>query len=108
MDVSKYRVTADSEISDIDLDQEEFILGDGSRLTEARAEQLGEEVAARRASNLIPGRKSLSGGATHSPVLQVRLPADLHARVRQAAADQQTSPSRLARAALEQYLERGT
>lgn len=76
METSKYRVTPDAHVSDIDLESEEFVLPDGSRLTEARAEELAD-AAERRRANLIPGRKSLSGNGAHSPVIQVRVPADL-------------------------------
>ena len=56
-DLERYRVTPDTPISDIDLDDEEFRLPDGRRLTEDLAEQLADEAVARRHPNLIPGRK---------------------------------------------------
>lgn len=109
IDPKPYVVTPDATFSDIDLDAEEFHLPDGTRLTEQRAGELeaAEAEKTRRLQNLVPGRKSLSGNGTHSPVLQVRLSADLHARVQRAAAERQISASRLARAALEDFLAAG-
>lgn len=92
------------EVTDIDLDKEEFHLRDGRQLTEELAGKLSAEARAeigRR--NLIPGRKSLSGGTTHSPVIRVRVPAQLHRAVEQRAAEGVTI-SALTREALELYL----
>lgn len=105
-DLDRYRVTRDTPIIDVDLDEEVVVLPDGRRLTEGLAEQLGEEVAARRHANLIPGRKSLSGGRTHSPVIQARLPESTYIRFRHVADERHVSVSEVAREAIEDFLSR--
>lgn len=106
IDPGKYRITADVDVSDIDLDQEEFIYR-GERLTEARAEKLAAEaLRSARAKNLIPGRKSLSGDGSHSPTVQYRVPADLRDRAQQLAERTGLTVSKIGRIALEEYLER--
>jgi hypothetical protein len=55
---------------DIDLDSEEVYLPDGSRLTEAAAEQLAERVLEQRRA----GRPSVTGGSQRTPCLTVRVP----------------------------------
>lgn len=105
IDPSKYVVTQDDPIEDIDLDTEVVRLKDGRRLTNELAEQLAEEtlVEARR-RNLVPGRKSLSGGGIHSPRVQFRLPDSLRSAAEKRAAEEGVSLSVLARDALERYL----
>lgn len=105
VDPRNYVITTDTEASDIDLSREEFTLQDGRRLTEDLAEQLASEARAeigRR--NLVPGRKSLSGGGQHSPTIHVRVPEQLHERAEQRAAAEGVSLSSLTREALEAYL----
>lgn len=104
-DLSRYRVRPDSPVSDIDLDEEEFVLSDGRRLTEELAEQIADEVVGRRHPNLVPGRKSLSGGAKHSPVVQARLSESTYDRFRRLAEARQVSLSAIAREAVEEYLD---
>lgn len=90
---------------DLDLDEEEFILKDGRRLTNELADQLAEETLAEvRRRNLIPGGKSLSGGGVHSPRVQFRVPQDLREQAERVAEDEGVSLSALARHALEDYL----
>lgn len=100
-----YVVTDDTPISTIDLDREVFRLRDGRRLTEELAEELAgqarKEIGRR---NLIPGRKSLSGGGTHSPTIRVRVPEKLRAAAEQRATSEGVSLSVLTREALEAYL----
>ena len=100
-----YVVTKDDSITDVDLDVEEVQLLDGRRLTEELAEQLSEQtlVEARR-RNLVPGRKSLSGGDVHSPRVQFRVPDSLRSAAEKRAAEDGVSLSVLARQALEHYL----
>lgn len=105
MDAEDYRVLPDAGVSDIDLEAEEFTLRDGSRLTEERARRIAEADRRRRA-NLVPGRKSLSGGSTHSPVIQVRVPEALREELRAAAEERGVSVSRFARDLLEESLHR--
>jgi hypothetical protein len=82
---------------DIDLDQEEVRLADGTRLTEEKAAELGEEIAAR-------GRPSLSGRGQHSPRVAFRLPPGLLAAAEKRADAEGKRLSELAREALEHYL----
>jgi len=103
MDAKKYTLSPDATVSDIDLDEEEFTLPDGTRLTEARAQELAE-AAERRKANLVPGRKSLSGGSKHSPVIQVRLPEALRDELQSAADERGVSLSKIARDLLEESL----
>ena len=80
-------------------------LPDGTVLDGDVAEQYAEQVIARvRARNLIPGGKSLSAPGRHSPVVQARVPEELHERLTAEAAARGVSVSRLAREALEHYL----
>ena len=94
-----------STISDIDLDVEEVRLADGTRLTEARAEQIAAEALAQaRRRNLIPGGQSLNGDGTHSPRVQFRVTDEIRARAQRRADIEGISLSALARRALGRYL----
>jgi predicted HicB family RNase H-like nuclease len=105
IDPTEYVVSDDAVISDVDLDTEVVRLKDGRRLTNELAEQLAEEALAdARRRNLVPGRKSLSGGTVHSPRVQFRVPDSLRAAAEQRAAEKGVSLSELAREALEHYL----
>lgn len=98
----------DTTVEDTDLDEEEFYYR-GERLTERRAEQLAQETLAEaRRRNLLPGRKSLTGGTVHSPRVQFRVPESIHDEaVRRAEAEGKTV-SALAREALEAYLRKAS
>lgn len=75
------------------------------RLTNEVAEQIAEETLAEvRRRNLIPGGKSLSGGAVHSPRVQFRVPEEVRAQAERVAEDEGASLSALARHALEDYV----
>jgi len=106
IDPGKYVIDPGStEISNIDLDAEEVYLPDGRRLTEELARELaGQTLEEIRRRNLIPGRKSLTGGAVHSPRVQFRVPADLQAKAEERAKREGKTVSKLAREALERYL----
>lgn len=105
IDPSRYVVGPDATIEDVDLDQTEVHLHDGSRLTDSRAEQLARAgVAEARRRNLIPGRKSLAGDGSHSPRVQFRVPESLRAAAEAKAAAEGVSLSVLAREALAHYL----
>jgi hypothetical protein len=94
----------DTTIEDVDLDQEEVVVG-GQRLTEARAAELAAQTLREiRIRNLVPGRKSLSGEGTHSPVIQFRVPVHLREAVEARAQADEVSVSVVARRALESYL----
>lgn len=112
IDPSKYTVHLDDEIRDVDLDVDDVRLHDGRRLTEDLAEQLAAKAPApqvraaldKKLANLIPGGKSLTGGSTHSPVVQFRVPDQLRERLRERAEAEGKSQSALAREALERFL----
>ncbi len=105
IDPRKYVVPRDASIEDVDLDVEDVRLPDGRRLTIELAEQLARQtlVGARR-RNLVPGRKSLTGGSIHSPRVQFRVPEGLREAAERRAAEEGVSLSELAREALERYL----
>jgi len=104
MSSNTYRLTPDAEASDIDLEVEEFLLPDGTRLTEERAAELAA-TAERRRANLVPGRKSLSKNGEHSPVLQVRLAADTRDELDARAKAQGISVSKYTRELIERSLK---
>jgi hypothetical protein len=85
---------------DIDLDAEDVRLADGTRLTEAGAAALAEEIL----HTVGRGRPSLTAPGEHSPQLRLSVPADLHHRLKTRAATEHRSMSRVAREALERYL----
>lgn len=94
---------------DLDLENEVVIVN-GERLTEADAQAWAEELEDRDRSrdrslaNLIPGRKSLSGNGKHSPVLNVRVSEDTRRRLEELAERTGDSVSRVARRAIDAYL----
>ena len=94
---------------DVDLD-DEVVIVNGERLTEAGAQAWAEELENRDRSrdrslaNLIPGRKSLSGNGKHSPVLSVRVSEDARRRLGELAERSGESVSRVARRAIDAYL----
>jgi hypothetical protein len=90
---------------DLDLDEDEFILRDGRRLTDELAELITKKTLAEvRRRNLIPGGTSLSGGSAHSPRVQFRVPEELRTQAERVAEDEGVSLSALARHALEDYV----
>lgn len=94
------------QVGDIDLDKEVVIVN-GERLTEADALAVTEELAGRERSNanLIPGRKSLSGGGEHSPIVQTRVPVEVRARLQAIAERRGVRTSKLLREAIDQFIE---
>ena len=79
----------------------------GEELTESRAEQIAQEsLAEARQRNLVPGGKSMSGGRKHSPVVQFRVPEAMEDALEAQAEREGVTRSRLARKALDEYLER--
>ncbi|MGO4299303.1 hypothetical protein [Leifsonia sp. RAF41] len=98
IDPKDFIVGPDATIADIDLHQETFTTADGRRLTDERADAI-----ARRTANLTPGRKSLGGDGSVSPVLQFRTPRKRE--VEALAQELGIRPSELARRALDEYLD---
>ena len=95
--------THDEQVRDrgtIDLDKQDVRLADGTRLTEAKAEELAAEMLERAGR----GRPSLSRSGARSPQLRLSVPDELRSRLLQRAEDEHRSVSRLVRDALEHYL----
>lgn len=84
----------------IDLDQEDVRLADGTRLTEARAQDLADEVLERAGR----GRPSLSRPGVRSPQLRLSVPDELRSRLAKRAQEEHRSVSAVVRDALEHYL----
>lgn len=83
---------------DVDLDREDIRLADGTRLTDAAADQVVDRV--RRTA----GRPSLSGKAAQSPQIAFRVPPSVRERAADVAALEGKTVSQLAREALEARL----
>ena len=93
------RVTGGTRIGeDVDLEQDDVRLADGTRLTQDVAEQIVDR--ARRG-----GRPSLSGRTQTSPQIAFRVPKEVRDKALEVAARQHKSLSQLAREALENLLE---
>ncbi|MCI1746866.1 MAG: ribbon-helix-helix domain-containing protein [Acidipropionibacterium sp.] len=86
-------------VQDIDLDDEEFVVG-GQRLTEERAAAMADHAEHRG------GRPSLSGGRRHSPALNLRVSQLDRDRLDAVAAGQGRRASDVVRDALREYLDR--
>lgn len=84
----------------INLDGEDIRAADGTRLTEAAAEELAEQVL-RSAGR---GRPSLTAPGHRSPQLRLTVPEPLRDGLRARADAEHRSVSELAREALERYL----
>ena len=80
---------------DVDLDREDIRLADGTRLTDAVADEVVDHV--RRTA----GRPSLSGKAAQSPQIAFRVPPSVRDRAAEVAAHEGKTISQLAREALE-------
>ena len=87
--------------SDVDLDTEDIRLSDGRRLTDELAEQLADEAVTRRR-----GRPSISGQATSTPNLTVRVPPTTRAALDAIAKAQGRPLADISRDALAEYIER--
>ena len=83
---------------DVDLDREDIRLADGTRLTDAVADEIVDNV--RR----TVGRPSLSGKAAQSPQIAFRVPPSVRDRAANLAALEGKTVSQLAREALEARL----
>jgi hypothetical protein len=89
-----------TDVGSIDLDVEDVRLGDGTRLTEAGAHELAEQVL--RTSSR--GRPSLTAPGERSPQLRLTVPEQLRDGLRARAGAEHRSVSELAREAIERYL----
>ena len=90
------KITPDTPIGrDVDLDQDDVRLNDGTRLTEDVATDIVEQV--RRST----GRPSLSGNAEPSPQIAFRVPQSVRDRAAEIAEREGKTISQLAREALE-------
>jgi hypothetical protein len=87
---------------DIDLDEEQIRLPDGSRLSEKAAEQLAERVLERRQA----GRPSLTGGSKHTPALTVRVRPGVRSALEEIAHKQGRRLADVSREALDEYVAR--
>jgi Ribbon-helix-helix protein, copG family len=85
---------------DVDLDQEVVLDKKGRRITEERGRQIADEAIA----TVTRGRPSLTAPGHRSPEVKARVPEELRARLKSAAARRGTSTSELVREALEKYL----
>lgn len=88
-------------IENIDLDQE-IVHFEGERLTEAGAEAIARDIAARHGRK--GGRPRLADDTSR---IGLRLPRELHDRLRTAAHEAGISESELAREAIDDYLAKG-
>lgn len=89
----------------IDLDKEEIYLENGTRLTEALAEQLSEEVAEQFAEiRRGRGRPSLSGQPENTPQIAARVPVEVRDKLEARAAAEGKKLSQVVRDALAAYV----
>ena len=110
-DPDDYIVGDDADVTEIDLDEEEFVYR-GKRLREADAERLAQETleSIRRGEPSLEqirrnrGRPSLTGKTQRSPQVAFRLTPELRAKVEARAKAEGKPVSQIARDALEQYL----
>ncbi len=86
---------------DIDLEQEDVRLPDGSRLTDDRAAALAERALARRR-----GRPSVTGEEAHTPSLTVRVSPTTRAALEEIATAQGRRLADVSREAFEEYIRR--
>lgn len=103
-----YVIRGEVEVTDVDLAAEQIYV-DGERLTDEGVERMAEEsvrLARDREANLIPGGKSLSGGAQHSPAVQVVVSETTHAKLKELASRRKMSVSKLLRPVLDEFVER--
>ena len=87
--------------ADVDLEQEDIRLPDGSRLTDERAAAIAERALARRR-----GRPSVTGEELHTPSLTVRVSSTTRAALEEIAASQGRRLADVSREAYEEYIRR--
>ena len=86
---------------DINLDAEEFYDEDGSRISPARADEIAKDVLTQAGKR---GRRSLTGKASRSPQVTVRVTPKIKQELAERAKARGVKPSEIAREALEKYL----
>ncbi|MHB8296887.1 MAG: ribbon-helix-helix protein, CopG family [Acidimicrobiales bacterium] len=86
---------------DVDLKTEDVRLPDGSRLTDAKADELAEWALARHL-----GRPSVSGGGEHTPSLTVRVTRPTREALEAIASSQGRRLADVSRDALAEYIRR--
>lgn len=86
---------------DVDLEDEDIRLPDGSRLTEAKAAEIVERVHGRH-----PGRPSVSGDRERTPVMTVRVTRAARAALEEIASAQGRRLADVSRDALDEYIRR--
>ncbi len=89
---------------DINLDEEEVRLPDGSSLSEEAAAQLAERVIEQRRA----GRPSLTGSGAHTPALTVRVRPGVRSALEEIAHKQGRRLADVSREALDEYVARHT
>lgn len=91
--------------ADIDLDAEEVYLEDRSRLTEARAQEIAEEVM-ERVHARRGGRPSITGAPEKTPGLNIRVPKGTREALEAIAAREGRRLAEVGREALDEYIAR--
>ena len=86
---------------DVDLDEEDVRLPDGSRLTENTVDEIVERVHRRH-----PGRPSVSGERERTPVMAVRVPRSARVALEEIASAQGRRLADVSRDALDEYIRR--
>ena len=99
IDPERYRVTPGSSFDDIDLDQENVMIG-GQRYTERDAAWDARKAEV-RTRGLARGGVSLSGDGTHSPTVATVIPREVRDQVRERAAAEGMSVSKWLRRLIE-------
>lgn len=87
--------------TDIDLEAEDVRLPDGSRLTEAKVDEIVERLHARH-----PGRPSVSGERGHTPAMTVRVSPAARAALEEIATAQGRRLADVSRDAIDEYISR--
>lgn len=87
---------------DIDLDAEDVRLDDGTRLTEELAAKIAEEAVAEHPARR--GRPTITGAATHTPKMTIRVAPETRRALEVIAAKQGRRLTDVSRDALSEYV----
>ncbi|MHB2023455.1 MAG: hypothetical protein ACYCO3_09025 [Mycobacteriales bacterium] len=85
----------------VDLEAKDIRLPDGSRLSEAKVDEIVERVHRR-----YPGRPSVSGERERTPVMSVRVSRAARAALKEIASAQGRRLAEVSREALDEYISR--